>query len=85
MLHTQRFMQAIQIHKHDLHRPVSYLTFYQKGVYFAGIKWYKKLPLKIKHVSIDNKNFKAALKEFLLIHTSHFVYEYVLLRKINRL
>jgi hypothetical protein len=56
-------------HIHYLHSPVSDLTVYQREVYNAGMKLYYILPLKIRSSSTASKQFKVALKEFLLAHT----------------
>jgi len=43
------------------------LTKYKKGVYYSGIKIVTHLPLKIKNMSWNVKQFKLALKRFVLM------------------
>jgi hypothetical protein len=65
--------------KHDLHRPLASLTVYQKGIHYAGITFYNKLAFKLKCSSINIKQFKIKLKEFLLVHTFYSTEEFILL------
>jgi hypothetical protein len=48
----------------DLHCPQSHMTVYQKGSQYTGIKIFNKLPVPIKQLSHDTKQFKMALKGF---------------------
>jgi hypothetical protein len=41
----------------DLHLPQANLTVYQKGVYYAGIKMFNKLPNEIKGIYSNFKRF----------------------------
>jgi hypothetical protein len=59
----------------DLHLPIANLTLFQKGVR-DGIRDFNKLPLTIKDLSYDVKQFKLALKEFLLANSSYSLEEY---------
>jgi len=43
------------------------LTKCQKGVYFAGIKFFNHLPESIKKLSYSTEKFKSELKKFLLL------------------
>lgn len=52
--------------RHDLQRPFANLTVYQKGIYCSGITLYNKLSIKVKSLSFNRRQFKLALKEFLL-------------------
>jgi len=61
-------------HKSSLYPPLLWLTKYQKGVYYTGIKIYNCLPLKIKELSGKIKHFKRSLKKFLL-HGSFYTME----------
>jgi hypothetical protein len=49
----------------DLHYPQSHLSVYQKSVHYTGIKVFNRLPVPIKELSHDTKQFKLALKGFL--------------------
>jgi hypothetical protein len=48
----------------DLHYPQSHLSVYQKGAHYAGIKVFNSLPVPIKQLSHDTKQFKMVLKGF---------------------
>jgi hypothetical protein len=48
----------------NLHQPTSNLTGYRKGIYYSGIRVYNNLPLHIKQLSDDPKNFELQLKKF---------------------
>jgi hypothetical protein len=49
----------------DLYRPQTNLTIYQRGPFYFGIKLFNHLPLKIKELAHDIKQFRPALKAFL--------------------
>lgn len=51
-------------HKNDLHMPSAQLKLFQRGVFYSGIKAYNQLPVNIKELSYDVKQFKPALKKF---------------------
>jgi len=51
---------------YKLHPPLSHLTKYQKGVHYAGIRISNHLPTSIKSRANETKEFKKALKRFLL-------------------
>jgi hypothetical protein len=53
----------------DLHLPQANLTVYQKGVHYAGIKMFNKLPIEMSIYS-NFKMFKVVIKHFLV--TSSF-------------
>jgi hypothetical protein len=59
--------------KYDLHHPTSQLTVFQKGTYYAGIKVFNGLPAAIKQLSHKIKQFKLALKNFLLLHWTNIL------------
>jgi hypothetical protein len=46
---------------YNLHLPSTNLTLVQKGVPYSGSKIYNHLPLSIKILSNDDKNFKSTL------------------------
>jgi hypothetical protein len=54
----------------DIYCPQTSLTIYQRGPYYFGIKLFNHLPLKIKELAFDIKQFRAALKAFL--HSKSF-------------
>ena len=60
----------------DLYLPSAYLTKVQKGVYHSGIKVFNCLPTGIKSLSGDVRNFKSALKRFLLEGSFYTIQEY---------
>jgi hypothetical protein len=53
--------------KSDLNHPPSHLSVYQKGIYQTEIKVVNSLPVPIKDLSHNTKQFKLALKIFWLI------------------
>jgi hypothetical protein len=48
----------------DLHYPQSHLLVYQKDAHYTGIKVFNRLPVPIKQLSHDTKQFKMTLKGF---------------------
>jgi hypothetical protein len=54
-------------HKDDILGPDTNLAAHQKSVYHAGTQVHK-LPLKIKSLSTNSKQYKVALKQFLVAH-----------------
>jgi hypothetical protein len=62
-------------HQKDLHLPTANL-FFQKAVYFSGIKIYNNLPMRIKQLSHDTLKFKKAVKGFLLDKSFYSLEEY---------
>ena len=50
----------------NFHLPITYLTKYQKGAHYAGIKIFIHLPTHIMCVVNEIQVFKLALKSFLL-------------------
>jgi hypothetical protein len=56
----------------DLHPPISNLTKFQKGTFYFGIKVFNHLSFSIKYLSLKEKQFRPALKRFLL--TIHFIH-----------
>jgi hypothetical protein len=63
-------------HRTDLHPPPSYLSTFQKGVYYSGTKIFNHLPQNIKDLSHDIKKFKDSLKAFLLMGLFYSLEEY---------
>jgi hypothetical protein len=64
----------------DLHLPTCNLTLYQKGAFLSGIKLFNHLPQTLKHLPIDIKVFKPALRRFLIQHSFYSVDEYFQLK-----
>ena len=63
-------------HCKDLHSPLLRLSKSQKSVYFSGIKILNRLPMHIKNLSYDIKEFKHTLKKFLLSGFFYSIEEY---------
>jgi hypothetical protein len=49
-------------HKHSLHKPVTNLSCFQKGIYYAGIKIFNNLLSVLKCLMNEKARFKVALK-----------------------
>jgi hypothetical protein len=64
-------------HGIDLHFPQSNLTLFQKGAYYSRIKIFNHLPLFIKSLSHDFKQFKSALMKFLISNSFYSVEEFL--------
>jgi len=62
--------------KNYLHLPHASLTMYQKGVLYSGIKVYNALPVTLKDISSNPKQFKVALKRYLLPHSFYCLHEF---------
>jgi hypothetical protein len=69
----------------NLHPPVSHLTKYQKGVHYAGIGVFNRLPTSIKIIANETKMFQKALKRFLLYNSFYSTYEYFNFKKYGLL
>jgi hypothetical protein len=52
-------------HNFDLYRPQTNLSLCQRGTYYFGIKLFNHLPLDIKELSYNAKQFRMALRAFL--------------------
>jgi len=61
---------------YNLHLPIANLTVVQKGVLFSGSRIYNYLPIHIKSLSKDFKQFKYKLKAFLLEHSCYSLEEF---------
>ena len=65
----ERFTPNIEVHnfntrnKLKLHKPVSSLTLYQKGVYNLSIRVFNKLPKHVKNLA-GNKIFISTLRQY---------------------
>jgi hypothetical protein len=60
----------------NLHLPSTNLTLVQKGVLYSGSKIYNHLPLNIKMLPKDAKQFKYTLRSYLIEHTFYSLDEY---------
>jgi hypothetical protein len=60
----------------ELHYPRSHLSVYLKGAHYTGIKVFNRLPVAIKQLSHETKQFKMALKGFLYHHSFYSLDEY---------
>jgi hypothetical protein len=73
------FLSNSEIHdinthfNYNLHLPTTNLTLVQKGVLYTGSRIYNHLPIHIKSLSNDLKQFKSKLKAFILEHTVHVI------------
>jgi hypothetical protein len=47
----------------QLHRPIANSTSFQMGVYYATIKIFNKLPVRIANLAMDKKHFILVLKK----------------------
>jgi hypothetical protein len=56
--------------KSDLHYLWSHLSVYEKRTFYTRIKVFSSLPVPIKDLSHNIKQFKSALKDFLYFHSS---------------
>ena len=62
--------------KNDLHLPHAALTMYQRGVMYSGIKVFNALPVTLKDISGNPKQFEVALKKYLPSHSFYSLYEF---------
>jgi len=76
------FTKNLEVHNHDtrsannFHLPISNLTKYQKGAFYAGIKIFNNLPTHVKYVANEIQVFKSSLKRFLLSNSFYSTEEY---------
>jgi hypothetical protein len=63
-------------HINNFHYPTCNLTTFQKGTYYFGIKVFNNLPPSIKNLAHDTKQFRSALKQFLLLNSFYSLEEY---------
>jgi hypothetical protein len=63
--------------RQNVYLPQANLTIYQRGVNYAGVKIFNKLPVEIKNTSSNLNKFKAMLKHFLITHSFYTVEEYL--------
>jgi hypothetical protein len=60
----------------NIRPPLSHLTKYERGVYYAGIRIFNHLPTSIKRIADDTKVFKKILKRFLLDNSFYSMDEF---------
>jgi hypothetical protein len=63
-------------YNNDFHLPSAKLKLFQKWIFYSGIKTYNHLPKIIKELSHDVKQFRLALKGFILSNSFFFLEEY---------
>jgi len=62
--------------KHNLHLPSTNLTLVQKEALHSGRKIYDHLPLNIRMLSKNAKQFKSKLRSYLVEHTFYSLDQY---------
>ena len=62
--------------KNHLHRPNAKLSFFQKSIFYAGMKIFDILPPSVTILKNDKAKFKAALGKYLHTHSSYIVDEF---------
>jgi hypothetical protein len=65
-----------QVFNLNLYQPSTHLSLYQRGSYYMSIKLFNCLPLKLKQLYKNIKQFKLTLKEFLSCHSFYTLDEY---------
>ena len=79
----ERFTLNIEVHnfntrnKLKLHKPISSLTLYQKGVYNMGIRIFKKLPEHIPNLARNKKIFITTLRQYLVSKSLYSLDEFL--------
>jgi hypothetical protein len=63
--------------KEHLHRPVTHLSAYQRGVYYTGVRLFNRLPTNIFTMKHDKNLFRLALQSYLLEHCFHSVNKFI--------
>ena len=62
--------------ENDMRLPQVSLTMYQKGVLYSSIKVFNALPMTVKSISSNPKQFKVTLKNYLLSHSYYNLDEF---------
>jgi hypothetical protein len=60
----------------DLLTAFAYLTTFQKGPFYFGIKVFNHLPKSIKNTFYDINQFRSVLRSFLIINSFYSLEEY---------
>jgi hypothetical protein len=63
-------------YNYNLYLPSTNLSVVQKGVLFSGSKIYNHLPLNVKLLSGDIKQFKSLLRGYLTEHAFYSIDEF---------
>jgi hypothetical protein len=72
-IHKRNTRQVLNLY---LYHPPTNLSSYQKGSYYMSIKLFNCLPLCLKQLYKDVKQFKLKLKEFFSCHSFYTLDEY---------
>ena len=76
------FTKILEVHNNDTRSaknfqlPITNLTKYQNGAYYAGIKIFNHVPIHIQCVRNEMQVFKSAFKRFLLSNSFYSTEEY---------
>jgi hypothetical protein len=62
---------------HNFHLPSAKLKLFLEGFFYSGIKTYNHLPKTIKELSHDLKQFRFALKRFIISNSFYSLDEYL--------
>jgi hypothetical protein len=62
--------------KEHLHRLVTHLSAYQRGVYYTGVRLFNRLPTNISLMKHDKNLFRLALRSYLLEHCFYSINEF---------
>ena len=62
--------------KTQFHRPIASLSCFQKGVSYAAVKIFNSLPSSISNLRNDKKQFKSALRKYLMTHCFYSINEF---------
>jgi hypothetical protein len=65
-----------RLNGNNFHLPSANLKLFQKEVFNSGIKTYNHLPMTIKELSHNVKQFRLALKRFIISNSFYFLEEY---------
>jgi hypothetical protein len=77
LYHTTSQTHRLNIRRtFDLYRPQTNLTIHQRGPYYFGIKLFNHIPLNIKELTHNIKQFRVALSAFLHSKTFYTLDEY---------
>jgi hypothetical protein len=78
LYHTTSQIHGVNTRRNfDLYRPQSNLTTYQKEPYYFGITLFNHLPLSIKELVHNIKQFRVALSAFLYSNYFYTLQEYL--------
>jgi hypothetical protein len=64
--------------KHQLHRPIDNLSWFQKSAFYTGIKIFNTLPFSLTSLVNKKSQFKVALKRYLNAHSFYSVDEFLM-------